>query len=90
MSTTTVKATISIHVISSSREKAEDAASNFLSVLNRVWIASPARLTDVGPEVYFVAVYVEAPEFELNPDAPILREALVATGLPTDTLRISR
>ena len=70
-------------------DQAMQAAGNFASTLDAVWIVRNFSVAYIGEDVHEITAEVTAPSIEFTSDARIIKEAMGFTGLPTDALRLN-
>lgn len=89
METTTTR-TVHFNLIARDKDLALYAAHGFSDTLNAVWIVkSGISLVLVSDDLWSGRVRVTAPAHELHADAPIIRDAIAASGVPMDSIRVN-
>lgn len=87
---TTTTSTVHYNLIARDQDSALYAAHGFRDTLNSVWIVkSGVSLVKVGDDLWSGRVRVTAPAHELHADAPIIRDAIAAAGVPMDSIRVA-
>lgn len=86
---TTTTTTVHYNLLARDKDSALFAAHGFSDTLNTVWVVrSGVSLVRVAGDVWSGRVRVTAPAHELHADAPIIRDAVAAAGVPVDSIRV--